>query len=81
MRVCRYMVHDPESTCIPGDKILFEKSRPFSKRKHWVFRVLLARDAAAEYLRTHPEIAAQTEKVERKRRSAAENTSGRVEKI
>lgn len=47
----KFMVHDPESMCISGDKILFEKSRPFSKQKHWVFRALLSRDAASEYLR------------------------------
>ena len=72
-------MHDPDKKCIAGDKILFEKSRPFSKSKHWVFRVLLSRDKAADYLRTHPEIAALTQKTERKRRTKEEATaSGRV---
>jgi hypothetical protein len=41
--------------------------------------VRLSRDAAAEYLRTHPEVAAMTQKTERKRRSKEEETaSGRI---
>ena len=61
-------------------QVLFEKSRPWSKHKHWIVRVVLKRDAASEYLKAHPEIAALTEKGERKRRSNTkdEAASGRV---
>ena len=34
----KYHVHDPLSRAAVGDKILFEKSRPYSKTKHWIFR-------------------------------------------
>lgn len=72
LKSTKYHVHDPDGACLPGDKVLFEKSRPFSKKKHWVFRALLKRDPATEYLRAHPEIAAMNVKAERKRRSNLE---------
>ena len=34
----KYHVHDPLERTSVGDKILFEKSRPFSKTKHWIFK-------------------------------------------
>ena len=74
----KYLVHDPDNQCRAGDKVLFEKSRPFSKRKHWVYRVTLARDTAGSYLVDNPQVAASIDKTERKVRSENMPASGRV---
>ena len=74
----RYQVHDPDQQCVAGDKILFEKSRPFSKTKHWIFRATLAQDSASRFLLDNPDVAAKTEKSERKARSEQMAASGRV---
>lgn len=74
----KYLVHDPENKCRAGDRILFEKSRPFSKRKHWLYRVTLARDSASTYLQDNPDVAASIDKSERRVRSEQMADSGRV---
>jgi small subunit ribosomal protein S17 len=78
LKSTKYAVHDPEEKCVAGDKILFEKSRPFSKQKHWIYRATLARNPANEYLTNNPEVAQMLEKSERRARSQESATSGRV---
>ena len=31
----KYMAHDPQNRCSPGDKVRIIESRPISKRKRW----------------------------------------------
>jgi len=33
----KYMIHDNKDTCKVGDNILIRQSRPYSKRKTWMF--------------------------------------------
>jgi small subunit ribosomal protein S17 len=37
----RYMAHDEENSSKPGDLVLIEESRPFSKRKKWKLKEIL----------------------------------------
>jgi small subunit ribosomal protein S17 len=37
-KIKRYMVHDPNSLSIVGDKILIEETRPISLNKHWILK-------------------------------------------
>ena len=34
-KVKRYMAHDQENSCVVGDKVLIEETRPISKRKRF----------------------------------------------
>eukprot|EP01091_Cochliopodium_minus_P008597 TRINITY_DN1978_c0_g2_i2.p1 TRINITY_DN1978_c0_g2~~TRINITY_DN1978_c0_g2_i2.p1 ORF type:complete len:207 (+),score=58.54 TRINITY_DN1978_c0_g2_i2:21-641(+) len=51
----KYHVHDPMERTAVGDKILFEKSRPYSKTKHWIFSAWVQRSPNAEFLANNPE--------------------------
>jgi len=33
----KIMAHDPQNVCQIGDKVKIIESRPFSKRKRWIF--------------------------------------------
>ncbi len=33
----KLFIHDPNSVCSVNDVVLVKKSRPFSKKKHWIF--------------------------------------------
>jgi small subunit ribosomal protein S17 len=37
----RYMAHDEENSCKPGDLVLIEESRPLSKNKKWKLKEIL----------------------------------------
>ena len=37
----RYMAHDEENSCKPGDLVLIEESRPLSKQKKWKLKEIL----------------------------------------
>ncbi|HNZ02618.1 MAG TPA: 30S ribosomal protein S17 [Myxococcota bacterium] len=42
----RYMAHDENSVCKPGDAVVIEECRPMSARKRW--RVVVKDNAAAK---------------------------------
>jgi small subunit ribosomal protein S17 len=50
-----YMTHDEEETCNVGDKVMIQKSRPYSKRKHWKVVEIVAKNPVVDFLREHPE--------------------------
>ena len=37
----KYMVHDPQNRCHPGDKVRIIESRPVSKQKRWQVLAIL----------------------------------------
>jgi small subunit ribosomal protein S17 len=37
----RYMAHDENNSCKPGDLILIEESRPISRHKKWTLKEIL----------------------------------------
>lgn len=37
----RYMAHDEENKCRPGDLVLIEESRPLSKKKRWNLKEII----------------------------------------
>jgi small subunit ribosomal protein S17 len=39
----KYMAHDPENNCNPGDKVRIIESRPLSKNKSWVLESIVSR--------------------------------------
>lgn len=39
----KFMAHDEENTCNPGDRVLIEECRPLSKRKRWRLRSVIQR--------------------------------------
>ena len=39
----KFMAHDEENTCNPGDRVLIEECRPISKRKKWRVRKIIER--------------------------------------
>lgn len=41
LKTKRYMAHDEENQCNPGDIVLVEESRPISKQKHWRLKKIL----------------------------------------
>lgn len=41
LKTKRYMAHDEENQCNPGDIVLVEESRPLSKQKHWKLKKIL----------------------------------------
>ncbi len=43
LRRKKYMAHDPQNACNPGDKVLIEESRPLSRRKRWMVKEILER--------------------------------------
>ena len=36
-RITKLFVHDPTNKCVVNDVIFIKKSKPFSKKKHWLF--------------------------------------------
>ncbi|MDR1481620.1 MAG: 30S ribosomal protein S17 [Synergistaceae bacterium] len=43
LRVKKYMVHDEENECRPGDRIMIVETRPLSRRKRWRVSQILER--------------------------------------
>jgi small subunit ribosomal protein S17 len=39
----KFMAHDEENACNPGDRVLIEECRPISKRKKWRVRKIIER--------------------------------------
>jgi small subunit ribosomal protein S17 len=39
----KFLAHDEENTCRPGDIVRIEETRPLSKRKRWVVREVIER--------------------------------------
>ena len=39
----KFMAHDEENTCNPGDRVLIEECRPLSRRKRWRVRKIIER--------------------------------------
>lgn len=40
-RTSKFMAHDENNECKPGDKVLIEETRPLSRRKRWMVRGIL----------------------------------------
>ena len=55
LAVTRLLVHDEENLCRPGDEILVQKSRPYSKFKHHIVYMMIRKERGREYLESHPE--------------------------
>lgn len=34
-RTCKFVAHDEQNTCQPGDLVSIEESRPYSRMKRW----------------------------------------------
>ena len=60
-----YMCHDEHELCNIGDEVLIQKSRPFSKRKHWKVHSWVRREPSALWFKIHPEYALNEEDKER----------------
>jgi small subunit ribosomal protein S17 len=41
LKTKRYMAHDENNSCNPGDVILMEESRPISRKKRWNLKKIL----------------------------------------
>ncbi|MGD9713249.1 MAG: 30S ribosomal protein S17 [Thermomicrobiales bacterium] len=42
-RTSRFMAHDEQNACKPGDVVRIEEIRPLSKRKRWIVREIIQR--------------------------------------
>lgn len=42
-RSSKFLAHDEENTCRPGDLVRIEETRPLSKRKRWIVREVIER--------------------------------------
>jgi small subunit ribosomal protein S17 len=42
-RTNKFLAHDEQNTCRPGDLVRIEETRPLSKRKRWIVREILER--------------------------------------
>ncbi len=42
-RTSKFMAHDEQNTCKPGDIVRIEETRPLSKHKRWVVREIVQR--------------------------------------
>jgi len=42
-RTSRFMAHDENNTCKPGDLVRIEETRPLSKNKRWIVREIVER--------------------------------------
>ena len=40
-RTSKFLAHDEENRCRPGDVVRIEETRPLSKRKRWVVREII----------------------------------------
>lgn len=41
LKTKRFMAHDEQNSCAPGDLVLIEESAPYSKNKTWRLRKIL----------------------------------------
>ena len=42
-RTSKFLAHDENNTCKPGDIVRIEETRPLSKRKRWIVREIVER--------------------------------------
>lgn len=42
-RTSRFMAHDEQNSCKPGDIVRIEETRPLSKQKRWIVREIVER--------------------------------------
>ena len=42
-RTSKFLAHDEQNTCKPGDIVRIEETRPLSKRKRWIVREIVER--------------------------------------
>ncbi|MBA3337634.1 MAG: 30S ribosomal protein S17, partial [Chloroflexia bacterium] len=42
-RTSRFMAHDEQNECKPGDLVRIEETRPLSRHKRWVVREIVER--------------------------------------
>lgn len=42
-RTSKFMAHDENNNCRPGDVVRIEETRPLSKRKRWIVREVVER--------------------------------------
>ncbi|MGH2533682.1 MAG: 30S ribosomal protein S17 [Thermomicrobiales bacterium] len=42
-RTSKFMAHDEQNACKPGDIVRIEETRPLSKRKRWIVREIIQR--------------------------------------
>jgi small subunit ribosomal protein S17 len=42
-RSTKFLAHDEQNSCKPGDLVRIEETRPLSKRKRWIVREILER--------------------------------------
>ena len=42
-RTNKFLAHDEQNTCRPGDVVRIEETRPLSKRKRWIVREIVER--------------------------------------
>lgn len=42
-RTSKFLAHDEQNACKPGDVVRIEETRPLSKRKRWVVREIMER--------------------------------------
>ena len=47
-RTCRYKAHDPENTCVLGDRVKIRETRPLSAHKRWAIEEILNKTSQAE---------------------------------
>ena len=40
-RTSKFLAHDEENRCRPGDVVRIEETRPLSKRKRWIVREII----------------------------------------
>lgn len=50
-----YMCHDEYELCNIGDEIMIQKSKPYSKRKHWKVHSWIKREPSALWFKIHPD--------------------------
>jgi len=42
-RTSKFLAHDEQNACKPGDVVRIEETRPLSKRKRWIVREIVER--------------------------------------
>jgi small subunit ribosomal protein S17 len=42
-RTTKFLAHDEQNECKPGDLVRIEETRPLSKRKRWIVREIMER--------------------------------------
>tara|TARA_B100000214_G_scaffold166584_1_gene119604 strand:- start:266 stop:532 length:267 start_codon:yes stop_codon:yes gene_type:complete len=42
-RTTRYKAHDPENTCVTGDRVRIKETRPLSAQKRWAIEEILSK--------------------------------------